>query len=89
MINNGFVTKYKIDSLGSEWTNDISHTYARNNGDQDFTINFYIPASPPVGGDGNSLNKRTFIYCPNRPEIEVEKKLYFGNRSEIILAGFQ
>lgn len=61
MINNGIVAKYKIDSLGSEWTNDISYTHARNNADQVFTTSFDVPSYPPLSGDGNSLNKRNFL----------------------------
>ncbi|MEO5562189.1 MAG: outer membrane beta-barrel protein [Chitinophagaceae bacterium] len=61
ILNNGIVTKYKIDSLGSEWTNDISYTYARNNTNQDLLTSFAVPVFPSIGGDGNSLNKRNFI----------------------------
>lgn len=61
IVNNGIVAKYKIDSLGSEWVNDFSYTYARNNSDQVFSTTFDLPAYSPVGGDGNSLNKRNFF----------------------------
>lgn len=61
LINNGIAAKYKLDSLGSEWTNDVSYTFARNNSDQVFTTDYYTPAAPPQGGDGNSLNKRNFF----------------------------
>lgn len=61
LLTNGIAAKYKIDSLGSEWSNDISYTYASNNADQFFTTSYDIPAAPPVGGDGNSLNRRNFF----------------------------
>ncbi|MET0392552.1 MAG: outer membrane beta-barrel protein [Chitinophagaceae bacterium] len=61
MINNGINTKYKLDSLGSEWTNDISYVYARNQNDQVFTTFFNTPFTGTTGGDGSSLNKRNFV----------------------------
>lgn len=61
IINNGINTRYKIDSLGSEWTNDISYVYARNNSDQLFFTSYLLPLAQPTGGDGNSLNKRNFF----------------------------
>jgi iron complex outermembrane recepter protein len=60
-FNNGVSSKYKIDSLGSEWTNDLSFTFAHNKADQSFNTVFYTPVIPVVGGDGNSNNKRNFF----------------------------
>jgi hypothetical protein len=59
-INNGIASNYKLDSLGSEWTVDIAHTYARGNADQSFITNF---SNLPVtdGGDGNNITNRNFI----------------------------
>jgi iron complex outermembrane receptor protein len=61
IFSNGVSTKYKIDSSGSEWTNDFSFTYAHNKADQVFNTIFYIPSIPAIGGDGNSDNKRNFF----------------------------
>lgn len=61
LVTNGIVTKYKFDTLGSEWTNDVSYTYARNNADQSFITFFDEPPAQPIGGDGNSLAKRNFF----------------------------
>jgi iron complex outermembrane receptor protein len=77
LLNNGFVSKYKIDSAGSEWTNDISHTYARYNGDQDFTINSYIPSYPPAGGDGNNLNRRTVFTAQSDLKLKFKQNYTF------------
>jgi iron complex outermembrane recepter protein len=59
MINNGISTRNRFDSLGSEWTIDIAHTYARSNSDQDFLTTYYNSSTD--GGDGNSLTKRHFL----------------------------
>lgn len=42
-LGSGFETKYKIDSLGSEWTNDTYFTHTNNNSDQNFSTNYYFP----------------------------------------------
>jgi iron complex outermembrane receptor protein len=73
LINNGIVTKYKIDSTGSEWTNDISHTYARYDGDQGFTIKSHIPNLQPSMGDGNNLNKRTVFTAQSDLKLKFKK----------------
>jgi iron complex outermembrane recepter protein len=61
LLSNGVSSKYKIDSLGSEWSNDVSYTYARNNTGQFFTTFFDTPPIPASGGDGNNLGTRNFL----------------------------
>lgn len=60
-INNGIVTKYKIDSAGSEWSNDFSYSYARNDADQAFSTVFNMPVYPVAGGDGNNASNRNLF----------------------------
>jgi iron complex outermembrane recepter protein len=74
-INNGIVTKYKLDSIGSEWTNDFSHSYARNNADQVFSSSFDVPAHPAVGGDGNSLSNRNLFM--GQTDLRIKMKHSF------------
>ena len=61
IFTNGISAKYKMDSLGSEWTNDFSFTYAHNKSDQLFNTMFYAPSIGVIGGDGISDNKRNFF----------------------------
>jgi iron complex outermembrane receptor protein len=49
-LNQGVNLKYKIDSLGSEWTTDLSFTYSPNNTNQLFSI-----------GDGELENNLRFF----------------------------
>ena len=49
-LTQGINTKYRIDSLGSEWTTDISYTLSPNNTDQTFTT-----------GDGTLDNRLHFF----------------------------
>ncbi len=58
-ITQGLAAKYKIDSLGSEWTTDISYNYFRNKGEQDYLTTFMIPSgNPSSGGNGGWNNDR-------------------------------
>jgi hypothetical protein len=43
-IAQGLAAKYKIDTLGSEWTTDLSYNYSPNHTDQFFTNIFNSPA---------------------------------------------
>jgi hypothetical protein len=74
--------KYRMDSIGSEWTTDFSYTYSPNNTDQRFTTLFLTPAFPPVSGDGEIDNTLKFYSAqtnllkklPNRITIEAGLK---------------
>lgn len=74
-INNGIITKHKIDSLGSEWSNDLSHSYARNNADQVFYTIFDVPASATTGGDGNSLNNRNLFMAQTDLRLKMKHSI--------------
>jgi len=74
ILNNGISTIYKIDSLGSEWTNDISFTYAHNQADQVFNTQYFLPSILPDAGDGNSDNKRYFLIAQTDLKWKFPKK---------------
>jgi iron complex outermembrane receptor protein len=60
-ITQGLNAKYKIDSLGSEWTTDLSYTFSPNKTDQDLNTVFLQPAYPSSVGDGHLENKLSFF----------------------------
>lgn len=60
-INQGINAKYKIDSLGSEWTTDVSYSYFNNQTNQFFNTNFVLPATSTIGGIGDIGNNRNFV----------------------------
>lgn len=74
-INQGVAAKYKIDSLGSEWTSDLSYTYARNNTDQLYSTDFTTPVYPTIKGNGNSLNKRNFLAVQTDISWKLPKRI--------------
>jgi iron complex outermembrane recepter protein len=61
-LSQGVQTKYKIDSLGSELTSDVSYNFLNNDSRQVFDIDFIVPESAKtVGGDGDIDNSRHFF----------------------------
>ncbi|MGB8193344.1 MAG: TonB-dependent receptor [Chitinophagaceae bacterium] len=60
-VNQSVVLKYKMDTLGSEWSNDVSFTYVPTNSTQLFNTIFYAPQYPDAGGDGDIENKLQFF----------------------------
>jgi Outer membrane receptor proteins, mostly Fe transport len=60
-ITQGINLKYKMDSLGSEWTTDLSYTLAPNSTDQNILTNFFQLAYPPITTLGNIDNRLQFF----------------------------
>ena len=53
--------KYKMDSLGSEWSTDLSYNYAPNNTNQLFTSTFYAPVTGTGIAKGDINNRLHFL----------------------------
>lgn len=64
----------KIDSLGSEWENDISYSYSRNSADQTFFANYYLPFAVVTGGDGNSINNRHLLNLQEDIRLKMKNR---------------
>ncbi len=73
-INQGIASKYKIDSLGSEWSVDLSFNYAPNQTEQLFSTFFTTPLSSPFYGDGDLENRFQFFSA----QTNLLKKLRGG-----------
>lgn len=56
-LNQDIASTYKIDTLGSEWTNAFSYNYSANSIDQLFNAQSAVP----YDGDGTVHGKRHFI----------------------------
>ncbi|MDB5232193.1 MAG: TonB-dependent receptor [Chitinophagaceae bacterium] len=59
--NESVSLKYKMDSIGSEWSTDVSYTYAPVKNNQSYYTVFYQPALSPQSGDGNTDNRLHFF----------------------------
>ncbi len=76
-LGSGFETKYKIDTLGSEWTNDTYFTRSKNKSDQDFSTDYFTPSLPPTGGDGSMDNSRDYFTGRSDLKLKMKKKFTF------------
>ena len=72
-LNQGFSTKYKMDTLGSELTTDIAYNYSKNVGIQDYTSSFSFPKIYNVNGKGDWTHKRHFFTA----QMDVKYKLLY------------
>ncbi|WP_460566680.1 outer membrane beta-barrel protein [Flaviaesturariibacter terrae] len=52
-ISQGFSAKYKIDSLGSEWSSDVSYSWTPNRTEQELHSVFLLPA--PASSDSKGI----------------------------------
>jgi iron complex outermembrane receptor protein len=67
-------SKYKIDTLGSEWTNNLFFLYTHNNTEQDFSTIFYVPSSIAGGGGGNIITNRGSQTGETNLKLKMKKR---------------
>ncbi|MBS1509792.1 MAG: outer membrane beta-barrel protein [Bacteroidetes bacterium] len=59
--SNSLSSKYKIDSLGSEWTTELDYNYFNSSNAQDYTNAYFLPAKPAVLGNGENKNDKNIF----------------------------
>ncbi|MFN8289958.1 MAG: outer membrane beta-barrel protein [Chitinophagaceae bacterium] len=74
-VGTGFESKYKIDTTGSEWTNDTYFTHNESRSDQVFASDYLSPALPSSGGDGNGNSSRNYFTGRSDLKLKLKKKL--------------
>jgi iron complex outermembrane recepter protein len=74
-ISQDFATKYKIDSIGSEWETDFSYSYNRNTTDQLFSNLSGMAPVTASGGDGAIGNSRNFFTAKTDLKLKFAKNL--------------
>jgi iron complex outermembrane receptor protein len=67
--------KYKVDSLGSEWKQDLFYNYTGNKNEQAFSSLYMTPAAPTTSGDGESDNKRHFFHYMSDLRLRLPNKI--------------
>ncbi len=80
-------TKYKIDSLGSEWTNSIEYSRFTFNNNQAYQNDYLLPAVRVVTGEGITNNEKNnaslqsdlVLKTANKYTIEVGVKAAMSN----------
>lgn len=74
-LNQGINIKYKIDTLGSEWTTDVSYNYFNNQTDQVFNTAFTLPTTSNAGGTGDIGNNRNFVSAQTDVKYKLPNKI--------------
>jgi hypothetical protein len=72
--SNTVTAKYKIDSVGSEWTAEMDYNYFKNNNTQDYVNSYPLPLKPSVFGDGINKNDKNIITAQTDLTLKLPKK---------------
>ena len=86
-IGNNLESKYKIDSVGSEWTVEIDYNYYNTRNNQDYFNSYTLPSKQPSFGDGEIKNRKNiFVFqsdlvrkWPKLFTLEAGVKATFSN----------
>lgn len=84
----GVEGKLKIDSIGSEWENDLFFNYSNNKSDQNFAAFYDDPFSTVSGGDGTINNSRNTFTVQSDLKLKMKKKLTLETGAKSSLLGF-
>ncbi|MEP6582735.1 MAG: outer membrane beta-barrel family protein [Ginsengibacter sp.] len=88
-LSQGVSSKLKIDSLGSEWTNDISYNYSPNNTDQNFTTNFLLPVISSATGDGFLKTNLNFLSAETNLVLKFPANFLLETGLKTTITGFK
>lgn len=77
VIGNGFETKLKIDSTGSEWTTQLFYYNTNTKTDQAYTTQYMSPVSFINAGDGNIDNHRDLMSGRTDLKLKMKKRFTF------------
>ncbi len=73
-LSNTITSKYKIDSLGSEWTAELDYNYFNNHNNQDYVNAYPLPVKPSVIGDGINKNDKNIFVAQTDLTLKLPKK---------------
>ncbi len=73
-LGNSISSKYKIDSLGSEWTTSLDYNYFNSKNFQDYNNRFLLPVKPDLNGDGNTINNKNIVALKTDLTLKLKAK---------------
>ncbi len=88
-LSQGLSSKLSIDSLGSEWTNDISYNYSPNNTKQNFTTNFFVPVVASNRGDGSLKTNLNFFSAQSNLLLKFPKSFLIETGLKTTITNFK
>jgi len=74
-LSNTITSKYKIDSIGSEWTAELDYNYFNNHNTQGYTNSYTLPAKPSVSGDGVNKNGKNIFVAQSDLVLKLPQKI--------------
>lgn len=72
-LGNNISTKYKIDSLGSEWTSQFDYSYYGNRNTQLYKNYYILQPRPTVSGDGVNNNDKNIFLLQSDLVLKLKK----------------
>ncbi len=74
-FNQDISAKYKLDTIGSELTADVTYSFSRYDGTQVFSTDYVKPAKAAIGGDGTIGNRRHSFSARTDLKFQLPQKL--------------
>ena len=74
-LGNTVSTKYKIDSIGSEWTNSLDYSFFKTDNKQLYQNIHIIPQKNTLFGEGDILNKKNIVAFKSDVVLKTKNKL--------------
>lgn len=74
-LGNNLSSKYKIDSLGSEWTIQFDYNYFKYENTQGYNNLFFRPAKPLLEGNGININNKNIFTAQTDLVLKLKHKI--------------
>jgi iron complex outermembrane receptor protein len=85
----GFTFTKKMDTIGSQWDNDIFYNYIRNNSNQAFSTTYYFPVSAFTSGDGTGDNHQDLFTAKSDLKLKMQKRFILESGVKSSFSYFQ
>ncbi len=88
-LGTGIESKLKIDSMGSEWTNDTWYSHSINKSDQFFFTRYTTPFLILSGGDGKADNIRDYFNAKSDLKLKLKKKFTLESGLQVSINNYR
>jgi len=88
-IRNSITLTKKIDTTGSQWDNDFSYNYTRNNSDQVYSSVYYFPFPFSNDGDGSGVGDRNYFTGRSDLKLKMQRRFVLETGIKTSLLDFK
>jgi hypothetical protein len=88
-IRNSITLTKKIDTTGSQWDNDFSYNYTRNNSDQVYSSVYYFPFPFSNDGDGSGVGDRNYFTLRSDLKLKMQRRFVLETGVKVSLLDFK